>query len=141
MHNFEKLNLFELLQGETTLNIIIKRQCPFISCCPSGWFLFSFKLILLALFDCNVSWKEQISLYYILNTLIHFTLKYHNDLLIWWFDCLDNYILSYKAPHELSWTLLSWIVINPVNGTSSNKKGWIWLDISIVEGYDIVAVW
>ena len=72
---------------------------------------------------------------------MQFTLKDHNAWLIWGFDCLDNYILSYEAPHESSWTVLSWIVINPVNGTSSNKKGCIWLDISIVEGYDKVAVW
>ena len=73
--------------------------------------------------------KHSINIY----LLIHFTLKDHNASSIWWFDCLDNYILSYKAPHESSWTLLSWIVINPVHGTSSNKKGWIRLNISVVE--------
>ena len=41
---------FRIKQGEITLIIkkqmLIKRQCPFISFSPSGYFLFSFKLIL-----------------------------------------------------------------------------------------------
>ena len=44
--------------------MLIKRQCPFISFSPSGCSYFPLNLFYKHYLYCNVSWWEQISLYY-----------------------------------------------------------------------------
>ena len=78
----------------------------------SGWFFCSFKLILYALFVCNVSWKEQITLYYTSNTLNKYIL-------------CNNYFSNVVSKDE---NVLIFLSDNINLGTSlSCKNRWVFL--------------